>query len=130
MQDGVDVIAVGSLAFKRFLEIGSMLKLQMCVVTDNDGDVAALREKYKNYLAGQHPTITIFFDEDETFKTLEPQLLKANSRDRLNAVFGTAHETDDALLAYMKINKTDCALRLFTTDKAVTIPEYIRRAIQ
>ncbi len=130
LEDGVDVIAVGSLAFKRFLEIGAMLKLQMCVVTDNDGDVAALREKYKDYLGGQHPTITICFDEDENCTTLEPQLLKANSLATLNEVFGTTHATGKALLEYMKRNKTDCALKVLTTTEALSFPEYIRRAIQ
>jgi ABC-type cobalamin/Fe3+-siderophores transport system ATPase subunit len=130
LDDGVDVIAVGSLAFKRFLEIGAMLKQRMCVVTDNDGDVAALREKYKDYLGGQHPTITICFDEDETCNTLEPQLLKANPRVKLNEVFGTTHRTDEALLAYMKNNKTDCALKVLTTTEALSFPEYIRRATQ
>jgi putative ATP-dependent endonuclease of the OLD family len=130
LEDGVDVIAVGALAFKRFLEIGAKLKLRMCVVTDNDGDVAALREKYKDYLNAQHPTITICFDEDETCTTLEPQLLKANSRAILNRVFGTAHASDEDLLAYMKRNKTDCALKVLTTIEALGTPDYIRRAIQ
>ena len=102
----------------------------MCVVTDNDGDVAALREKYKDYLNAQHPTITICFDEDETCTTLEPQLLKANSRAILNRVFGTAHASDEDLLAYMKRNKTDCALKVLTTIEALGTPDYIHRAIQ
>jgi hypothetical protein len=129
LDDGVDVIAVGSLAFKRFLEIGAMLKQRMCVVTDNDGDVAALREKYKDYLGGQHPTITICFDEDETCNTLEPQLLKANPRVKLNEVFGTTHRTDEALLAYMKNNKTDCALKVLTTTEALTLSVNMRETV-
>jgi predicted ATP-dependent endonuclease of OLD family len=36
---GVDVITVGSLAFKRFLDIAKILGTKVDVVTDNDGDV-------------------------------------------------------------------------------------------
>jgi predicted ATP-dependent endonuclease of OLD family len=129
LEDGIDVIAVGALSFKRFLEIGSMLKLRISVVTDNDGDIAALREKYKDYLAGQHPSIELWFDTDETCITLEPQLLKANSRDLLNKVFGTKYASDEALLAFMKRNKTDCALKVFTTTQVLQMPEYIQLAI-
>jgi AAA15 family ATPase/GTPase len=39
---GVDVIAVRSFAFKRFLDIAVLLNTQVDVVTDNDGDVKAI----------------------------------------------------------------------------------------
>ena len=52
LEDGVDVISVGSLAFKRFLEIAALLNLNVRVVTDNDGDVTALKVKYSAYLNG------------------------------------------------------------------------------
>lgn len=84
LEDGVDVIAVGSLAFKRFLEIAALLGSDVQVVTDNDGDVVQLQEKYADYLSGQHPKIKLCYDTDVSCKTLEPQLLKANSRDTLN----------------------------------------------
>src|SRR5690606_15304907 len=41
LEDGVDVISVNSLAFKRFLQIAVKLSRTVDVVTDNDGDVAA-----------------------------------------------------------------------------------------
>ena len=47
LEDGVDVISVGSLAFKRFLEIGKRLNLKIQVVTDNDGDVSALEPTFR-----------------------------------------------------------------------------------
>lgn len=42
LEKGVDVISVRGLAFKRFLEIAKLLGIKIDVVTDNDGDVAAL----------------------------------------------------------------------------------------
>lgn len=110
LEDGVDVISVGSLAFKRFLEIAALLGLDVRVVTDNDGDVAALREKYAEHLSGAHTNVEIFYDNDVNCRTLEPQLLKANSLDSLNVIFGTTYKNDEALLKHMNANKTDCAL--------------------
>jgi putative ATP-dependent endonuclease of the OLD family len=99
LADGVDIIAVGSLAFSRFLEVAKMLDLEVTVLTDNDEDVNGLRERYREYLGGSHEKIRILFDDDEAFPTLEPQLLKANGRDVLNSALGTRQETDEALLA-------------------------------
>lgn len=129
LEDGVDVIAVGSLAFKRFLEIAALLELDVRVVTDNDGNVGRVRAKYGDYLSGARPNIKVCFDENEGYRTLEPQLLRANSLPTLNSILGTSHADDRALLAYMDANKTDCALRLFETASQWVAPPYIERAI-
>lgn len=130
LADGVDVIAVGSLAFKRFLEIAILLHLNVSVVTDNDGDVERLREKYADYLNGAHLNIRVYYDTDPNCRTLEPQLLKANSRDALNAIFGKTYGDESALLKYMDRNKTDCALKIFETTKSWVPPGYIANAIE
>jgi putative ATP-dependent endonuclease of the OLD family len=129
IEDGIDVISVRSLAFKRFLEIASLLNLNVGVVTDNDGDVAALKRKYASYLTEEASQIRIYFDEDETRPTLEPQLLGANSLKLLNRIFNTNCADDESLLGFMTKNKTDCALKLFETAEAWVPPGYIRDAI-
>ncbi|MEX0830426.1 MAG: AAA family ATPase [Nitrospirales bacterium] len=131
LENGVDVISVGSLAFKRFLEIAELLNLEVRVVTDNDGNVAALKAKYSPFLNKIDSTIRIFFDEDETCPTLEPQLLKANSLDMLNNILKTKHADTQTLLKYMGgKNKTDCALKMFETEQSWVTPEYIINAIK
>lgn len=130
LEDGVDVIAVGSLAFKRFLEIAVLLQSNVSVVTDNDGDVEGLREKYKEYLNGAHQNIKVCYDTDANNPTLEPQLLKANSRVVLNEIFDKKYGDDSALLKYMVRNKTDCALKIFETAKSWLPPGYIANAIE
>ena len=130
LEDGVDVISVGSLAFKRFLEIAVLLNLNVRVVTDNDGDVPALQHKYSAYLNGADSKIRILYDDDESFPTLEPQLLKANSLDALNTVLGTTCADSLALLNHMVRNKTDCALKMFETEQTWVTPEYIANAIK
>jgi ABC-type lipoprotein export system ATPase subunit len=129
LEDGVDVISVGSLAFKRFLEIAALLNIEVRVVTDNDGDVAALKAKYAPFLDGKASTIRVCYDDDESFPTLEPQLLKANSLAILNEILETDYADGPTLLKYMDHNKTDCALKMFETTRTWVSPRYIDDAI-
>jgi putative ATP-dependent endonuclease of OLD family len=76
LEIGVDVISVSSLAFRRLLEIADLLSLEVDVVTYNDGDVAKLERKYKDYIS--HHTIDIEYDTNEDLRTLEPQLLNSS----------------------------------------------------
>jgi len=127
LEAGVDVISVNSLAFKRFLEIAVILGQTVTVVTDNDGDVAALNKKYDAYK--NSPTIKIKFDADEKYRTLEPQLLKANGRATIETILGKQFADDAELLKYMRSNKTDVALMFLTTTEKWTVPPYIADAV-
>lgn len=143
IEDGIDVISVGT-SFLRFLEIAEKISKPVDVVTDNDGDVAAVQKKYTNYLApNAKPSIKILYDSIEdtgslttgksnasyNYNTLEPKLLKVNSLAKLNTIFGTAYATEDELRVYMKANKTECALRIFKTTEDLKFPQYILDAI-
>jgi putative ATP-dependent endonuclease of OLD family len=127
LEAGVDVITVGSLAFKRFLQIAILLRTRVDVVTDNDGHPDAVSAKYKDFHS--IPNISIRYDDDANSPSLEQQLLKANGRDAINAILGKGHKTDDELINYMTNNKTECALRFFETTTHWETPEYIQRAI-
>lgn len=127
LEDGVEVIAVGSLAFKRFLDIAKLLEIDARVVTDNDGNANAVKEKYTGYL--DLPTITICFDSDEAYPTLEPQLLKFNGRDKLNAILGKNFPDDAALLDHMAKHKAAVALTIFESEEEIVIPDYIKNAV-
>ncbi|WP_112312181.1 ATP-dependent nuclease [Pseudogemmobacter bohemicus] len=137
IDDEIDVISVG-LTFLRFLELATALKIPVVVATDNDGDVAALEKKYSKYKDIDH--IKICYDpiEDKgdlilngkpfNYNTLEPKLVKSNSLEILNTLFGTKHNIDN-LHRYMKNNKTECALKIFSTETTITYPKYILDAI-
>lgn len=127
LEVGIDVISVGALAFKRFLEIATLLGRPVDVVTDNDGDLNSLKVKYADYLGKEH--IKIHYDPDVAFQTLEPQLLKANGRETVNKILGKTYAADADLLDYMKAHKTDVALRFFETSEPWTTPAYIEAAI-
>ncbi|MCP4552576.1 MAG: ATP-dependent endonuclease, partial [Bacteroidetes bacterium] len=124
IEDGVDVISVRSLAFKRFLDIAKELKQPTVVVTDNDGKPKeTIENNYKNYK--DIKSIKLCFDEEVdkgtlkigdkkfNYNTLEPKMLKANSLKVFNKIFDTKHTTDDEMHIYMKGNKTQCALKVF-----------------
>ena len=143
IEDEVDVISVGT-AFLRFLEVAKQIKKPVVVVTDNDGDIEALKRKYSEYLQEDAATkefIQICFDqevdtrkelegEDFNFNTLEPNMLKANSRAEINKIFETNHRTDTELLKYMKHHKTDCALKIINTEESIKFPQYIMDTIK
>ncbi len=141
IERGVDVISVGT-SFLRFLEIAEKLKKSVAVVTDNDGNVDALRKKYERYLgANDKKHIRICFDdaidtrkeidgESFNFNTLEPRMLAANGRDMMNAIFGTAFDGEEKLMKHMRANKTDCALKIFTSDRNIEFPAYVIAAIE
>lgn len=141
IEKGVDVISVGT-SFLRFLEIAEKIEKKTTVVTDNDGDVDALKSKYEEYLGDNAKSfIQINFDsvvdsgnleigdKKLNYNTLEPKLLKANDLSKLNTVFGKSFSDEDDMHRYMKSHKTECALKIFDTAEEVKFPEYILNAI-
>jgi putative ATP-dependent endonuclease of OLD family len=142
IEKGIDIISAGT-SFLRFLEIAEKIKKQVVVVTDNDGNVDALNDKYKNYLGkNKKDFIDICFDKvvdtgdlsignkPFNYNTLEPKLLKDNGLDKMNEILDTTYTNDDDLHKYMKLNKTECALKFFETDIKFNFPEYILQAIK
>lgn len=132
IEEGTDVIAVSSLAFKRFLEIAKALKLNTVVVTDNDGDVEKLKEKYCDYLNEEN--IKICFSTDTSLNTLEPNMYAANGYNKLKSLFTRpTNDTEEQFKKFFisKNNKTEVALTIFDAEKgAVDFPQYIKDAIK
>lgn len=143
IQDQIDVISVG-ISFLRFLELADALNITVAVVTDNDGDINAIENKYSNYLGeNQKSNIKICYDKTVdsgelkignkpyNYNTLEPKLIKANSDNLIlfNSLFGTSYTELDDLRKYMKHNKTECALAVYDSDIDIAFPEYILEAI-
>jgi putative ATP-dependent endonuclease of OLD family len=127
LEDGVDVISVNALAFKRFMDIARLLKREVDVVTDNDGNVPAVQKKYHEFAAEQN--MRVHFSNDPNLRTLEPHLVAANGRPLVNEILGTEFDSDNALIEWMLAHKTESALRFFETPKQWTAPDYINDAI-
>ena len=142
IESGIEVISVGT-SFLRFLEIADRITKNVIVITDNDGDVSALEEKYKDYLnANKKDHIDICYESKVhaysgsiggyNYNTLEPEMLRANDLKSLSKAIGKKEdhfERDDALLSYMKNNKTKCALKIFKTTISIKFPQYIEEAL-
>ncbi|MFB7143366.1 ATP-dependent nuclease [Agrobacterium deltaense] len=126
--DGVDVITVNSLAFPRFLQIAQLLKVETAVITDNDGKIDALAKKYAAFTGVDN--ISVHYDTDISYPTLEPQLVKKNGVAKVNTILGTAYTDENELIEYMKSQKTDTALAFFDTTEDWDAPDYIDQAIQ
>ena len=144
IEDQVDVISVGT-SFLRFLEIADVLNLKVSIVTDNDGDVVALEEKYIDYIhKNKKENITICYDKvvhegpltignkRYNYNTLEPKILEANSNNLFlfNTIFGTDYDKLEDLQKYMNHHKTEAALAIFSSDERIIFPEYIMEAVK
>ena len=141
IEKGIDVISVGT-SFLRFLEIAKQIKKPVTVVTDNDGDVDALKSKYVDYTGDDSKSfIKICFDTEVdsgdlvignkkfNYNTLEPKTLAVNDLDILNKIFSTTFKENDEMHKYMVKNKTECALNIFESDSKIVFPKYILDAI-
>lgn len=129
IEDGIDTISVKGLSFKRFLEIAKLLKKQVSVVTDNDGDhKKKIEAKYVDYIG--IATINICYDKDDSLKTLEPQIVACNDIAKLNKIFNTNIQDKQEMIDYMIDNKTECALSIFNTTETFEAPEYVKKSFQ
>ena len=131
----IDIISVKGLAFKRFLDIAQILEKQIAVVTDNDGNFETkITEKYKEYKDCDF--IKIFADKRDKIKTLEPQIIDAN-KDNLKLlceileIDTNKYNNEENIAEYMgnSNNKTDCALKIFSSDKSISYPQYINNVV-
>lgn len=141
IEDGIDAISVGS-GFLRFLEIASSIKKRVLVLTDNDGDTAALDKKYADFSSDDHVHLGYVRDEFEpddptdigpdkklNWNTLEAEMLRKNGFENLENILGRKDDCKASLLKYMEGNKTDTALELFDAGANVLIPDYISDGI-
>ena len=127
LENGVEIITVNSLAFKRFLEIAHQLELDVSVITDNDGDAGAVIQKYAQFATVDN--IRVCYSTDNTLPTLEPHLFEVNGLAAMNKLLGRNDPDKEAMLEWMKNNKTDAALKIATSDADFIIPKYIEDAL-
>lgn len=130
LADGIDVISVQALAFKRFLELGRALGRRIAVVTDADDD-SSLDKATKRFADFEvDGLVKGFVGKPSEGRTLEPQLVHYAGRVALNEVFGTECATDEEMVEVMTDSKTDCALQLYECPSELTWPSYLENAIE
>ena len=133
IEQGIDVISVRGLSFKRFLEIAGSIGRKVAVITDNDSDYQQkVKEKYKDYDAVD--CIEIFADHRDDLNTLEPQFIDANIAkiDDLRKTIGLSadkYPDKESVLKYMINNKAEWALSVFEGSTRYNYPQYITKAL-
>jgi len=140
IEDGVDVITVDSLAFKRYCDLALLVKKPLNIVTDNDGNIQHnIFEKYTEYINKPDDLIKIFYETNEDLHTIEPSVLTVNSTDsdtfeRFKRVISKngsmLNKKYEELLAFMTNNKAEWGLRVFDSKESIKYPKYITDAIE
>jgi predicted ATPase len=128
--DGIDVISVQALAFRRFLELGKNLRVKIAVVTDLDSDDSdeIARKRFSDF---EVPGLVQgFVGKVSNGRTLEPQLLAAAGGQEIADALEIPYTSDGDVLEYMAKHKTDAALKLFNRSDYITMPEYIEAAVE
>lgn len=138
IDDGIDVIVVDSLAFKRYCDIATLLKKDIVIVTDNDGNIDAnINNKYKEYIS--LPFFTFCYENDETLKTIEPSLLEVNCENgnptekfkkAISKNNSMMNKKKQDILDFISNNKAEWAMRVFDSSEKIIYPEYIKNAIK
>ena len=136
--DGIDIIAVDSLAFKRFADIANLVNKDVVIVTDNDGNIEKkIKEKYKDYIS--RPNLHFYYEENEDRNTIEPSVLNVNCidgqpRDSFKSIIsknGSLESRDyNGVLKFMSENKVEWAFRVFDAKETISYPEYIQNVIK
>lgn len=141
IDNGVEIIDT-SLSYARFLELAKKLKIDTVVITDNDGNlnhINDVKNKYLNFpwiriCSGDnvysHEELNIDKNRIKNVNTLEPELLRANSIDKINSILGKNFTKDEDLLHYMITNKTECAWLIFNSKTKINYPNYIKEALK
>lgn len=138
ISDGIDIIVVDSLAFKRYCDIAVMLNKRVVIVTDNDGDInTSINDKYKAYIGKDN--LIFCYEKDEKLNTIEPSVLSVNCengepsqefRKAISKNNSMQSKTKQEILRFMKNNKAEWALRVFDSTEKINYPEYIKNAIK
>ncbi len=138
--DGIDIIVVDSLAFKRYLDIAVLIKKPTVIVTDNDGNIEKnIKCKYRDY---QQNIFTYYYEQNENLHTIEPSILEVNLDESgqpteqfkkvISAKGSMMYRDKQGVLDFMSKpeNKSEWAYRVFEATEKINYPEYIANVIK
>ena len=120
--DGIHIIDVRGLSFKRYLDIAKLTGCKVAVITDNDTDYRKnCVDKYSDYAS--NPNIKIFYEADDAKRTFE-FILYGDNPALCDTLF------DSPALGYMLSNKTEAAYALLSQDDQIVVPDYMKKGIK
>ena len=133
IDDGIDVITAGGIAFQRYCELASLISKQLTIVTDNDHDVESVIQRFIKF----DSIVTLCVEEDPKLHSLEPSILAANMsnfEEFKNIIYcgrdvKTRNPSEIEEFMSKTSNKTEWSMRVFKSDKRIKYPKYILKAI-
>lgn len=136
IENGVDVISVDSLAFKRYCDLAILVKKPLRIITDNDGDVQRnISDKYIEFTEKNGDLIEIHYEVNELFHTIEPSVLAVNSleaevfnkfRRVISKKNSMVNKNVEEVESFMINNKAEWGLRVFDSEECIEYPAYIK----
>lgn len=128
IDDGIDVFSMRGLSHRRFLELAKLVGKRCVILSDNDGRSPSELQDARTELGDLlNEDRIILFGDTACGRTLEPQILNVNNADLLRTILGTprAH-----LETWMGNNKTDAALKIFSSPMSIMPPSYFTDALE
>jgi predicted ATP-dependent endonuclease of OLD family len=126
-QDGVHVISVDGTSFKRYMDVGKIIKNKTAVIRDNDGAFDELVTK--NYEPFVTDSIKVFADNDNARSTFEICVYQDN-RALCDGLFSKKVGSKPTQ-EYMLKNKAEAAFVILSSETAeFVVPAYIKQAIE
>lgn len=127
MDLGIDTLSMRGLSISRALELCSVLGKRVAAVRDNDGfDPDELRKSETDWLSKDN--IDLFIGDVAYGTTLEPQLVYFNGEELIRSILGISPKAN--LSKWMQREKTEVALRIAESEKAIKAPDYLRQAAE
>jgi len=119
---GIDVVSMRGLSLDRCLELCYVLDKKVAAIRDNDGiDPKDIRIDLETWLDAKKRKL--FIGEFEKGKTLEPQLIEANSEKALRDVLTITPTAN--LLKWMTRKKTESAIQIAESNTSINPPKYM-----
>lgn len=124
--DGIDIVSMNGLAFKRAFELCASLDRKAVGLQDNDGrTVAEVQDEVKSFLSTDKRSLLV--SDPANGPTLEPQITSVNEDRQLRKVLARSDRAD--LTTWMANNKTEASLLIFDSTECITFPSYITEAV-
>ena len=134
--DGIELIAVGGVAFKEYIGLLKSFTKKVVVITDND-KLSMHKLIQHRGLDNLPDNIKVFTEQDTSLNTLEPSFVNAN-KDKIQVLSDflrtkkCSNDTAEALAKYMENNKTEWSYKLLQNIDIIdfNVPSYISDAIE
>lgn len=128
IDNGIEVFSMRGLSHRRFLELAKLVGKRCVILSDNDGRSQSEIDDARTDLGDLlNEDRVLLFGDVARGRTLEPQVLNVNDAKTLRTILGTPRAN---LETWMGNNKTDAALKIFSSPTTITSPSYFTEALE